>query len=62
MLAFISIREASKILFINPRTLVKKLNSGIPFIGYYYYYKPLVVKKNKSYLIIINTLQMPLNY
>jgi group I intron endonuclease len=40
--AFISIREASKNLLINPRTLVKKLNSGIPLRGYYYS-KPLVV-------------------
>jgi group I intron endonuclease len=40
---FISIRETAKNLLINPGTLVKKLDSGIPFIGYYYYSKPLVV-------------------
>jgi group I intron endonuclease len=40
---FISIRETAKNLLINPGTLVKKLDSGIPFRGYYYYSKPLVV-------------------
>jgi len=40
---FISIRETAKNLHINPGTLVKKLDSEIPFKGYYYYYKPLVV-------------------
>lgn len=40
---FICIRETAKILFIKPGTLIKKLNSGISFRGYYYYSKPLVV-------------------
>jgi NUMOD1 domain len=40
---FISIRETAKNLFISPSTLVKKLDSGIAFRGYYYYSKPLVV-------------------
>jgi len=34
---FISIREAAKSLPISPSTLVKKLDSGIPFKGFFYY-------------------------
>lgn len=34
---FISIREAAKNLLISPETLVKKLDTGILFKGYYYY-------------------------
>jgi group I intron endonuclease len=40
---FISIRETAKNLLISPSTLVKKLDSGIAFRGYYYYSKPLVI-------------------
>jgi len=35
---FTIIREATKNLLINPGTLIKKLDSGKPFKGYYYYY------------------------
>lgn len=40
---FISIREAAKNLPMNPGILVKKLDTGIPFKGYYYYTIPISV-------------------
>ena len=39
---FISIRETAKNLLINPGTLVKKLDTGKPFKGFYYYSTPLI--------------------
>jgi hypothetical protein len=40
--SYISMRETAKNLSINPGTLKKKLNSNIPFKGYYYYSYPIV--------------------
>lgn len=42
---FVSIREAAKSLPISPVTLIKKLDTGKRFKGYYYYSFPL--GKNK---------------
>lgn len=41
---FISMRETAKYLPINPGTLKRKLDTGIPFKGYYYY-SILVIEK-----------------
>lgn len=38
---FISIREGVKNLPISPGTLIKKLDSSLPFKGYYYFSKYL---------------------
>jgi NUMOD1 domain len=43
-LPFISIRDTAKHLSISPGTLKRKLDTGIPFKGYYYYYS-LPLKK-----------------
>ena len=41
---FISMRETAKYLPINTGTLKRKLDTGIPFKGYYYYSVPIIEK------------------